>query len=237
MHSPGFIIVPSDLEYFIEYERIDYSRRLELLQYGYIAGRSVPSTADYRQHQVRNGTVREDECGGMYQRIILRNFFSPFEYPPSSCPSPVPPRLPPRSWHGAPLAPLLRTFMVHGSPVVGMEKVSVQTRQLLRTLQDLYIRPDPDLQEQQAQEIATATSALLARTAMPAIRSTSDTNKNHSNTDASAPTLLGAQSAPTYQAPDQRTGMISVQQLLQRSSGSNSASLPTSTHTGARKHG
>jgi hypothetical protein len=200
-----------------------------------VPGRSVPSTADYQQYQVRNGTITEDECGGRYQRIILRNFFSWLEHRPSF-PSPVP-ILPARSWHGAPLAPLLRTFMVHGSPVVGMEKVPVRTRQLLRTLQDLYTRPDPNLQEQQGQGIATTTSALLAQAAMPAIRPTSGADKNHSNTPASAPALLGAQSAPANQAPDQRTAMISVQQLLQRSSGSNSASLPTSTHTGARKHG
>jgi hypothetical protein len=50
--------------------------------------------------------------------------------------------LQPKSWHGSPMAALMRTFLILGSPVLG-GAIKREQRALLRELQDLYLRPDP----------------------------------------------------------------------------------------------
>jgi len=60
------------------------------------------------------------------------------------------PTLPLKSWHGAPMASLRRTFQVYGDPLSGA--ISAEQRELLRNLQDLYMRPTPTRLEDNIEE-------------------------------------------------------------------------------------
>lgn len=80
--------------------------------------------------------VHDKDCGGLYERVVLRpGMLGARRVDPSAFGS--------ASWHGEPLAPLLRTLMISGSPVCGFGIVPQHARAQLRRLQDLYMRLDP----------------------------------------------------------------------------------------------
>ena len=124
---PGFVFFPTDLEYFLEFERKDFERRQQLQEEtGQWPVRAVPRAQDYLHHQahiVGSGTV-----GGLYRRMFLR---------PLAGISAIgeDPRYPPKSWHGCPLASLTRAFHSLGSQA---HLFPPEIRQNLRDLQDLY---------------------------------------------------------------------------------------------------
>ncbi|KAL8870329.1 MAG: hypothetical protein Q9174_003602 [Haloplaca sp. 1 TL-2023] len=124
---PGFVFFPTDVEYFIDFERKDFERRQQIHDVtGQWPTRVVPTAQDYLQHQ--KDIVPLGATGGLYRRMFFRRFAginTPGEDP----------RYPPKSWHGCPLASLSRAFHSLGSQA---HLFPHKVRQDLRDLQDLY---------------------------------------------------------------------------------------------------
>lgn len=137
---PGFIFFPSDLQFFIDFERQDYERRGRWARNGYdTPTRVCPSAGQY-----------ETGRSPLYNRIVLQNYLPRL----GSETSDMTGLLPPRSWHGSPMAALMRAFLILGSPVLA-GAIPQEQRALLRELQDLYLRPSPV--RQSAESSATIT--------------------------------------------------------------------------------
>src|SRR5438034_10450069 len=66
--APGFIFVPTDLQFFISYEQRDQRRRRRATQ---PLPRRYPNSRQYLDHQIRNGDVEAGAVGGLYFRCIL----------------------------------------------------------------------------------------------------------------------------------------------------------------------
>ncbi|OJD17002.1 hypothetical protein AJ78_02891 [Emergomyces pasteurianus Ep9510] len=157
--DPGFFFMPTDLQYFIQFELKDRERRRANMEQGIISTREVPTRDLYRAHQVNQGIIPADSVGGLYLPIFLKHYFHrnrlPFDVLPYFSR--------PRQWHGAPLATFRRAFLVLGSG--RLNALSRQTRLELQQLRDLYflteeedspsmapatiptLRPQPDDQE------------------------------------------------------------------------------------------
>ncbi|KAK5092387.1 hypothetical protein LTR16_007733, partial [Cryomyces antarcticus] len=141
---PGFIFLPTDLQFFIDIEERNFAARKARLQAtGQYQPRLSPSAEQYLVQQIQEGVIPENAIGGLYQRYTLRNYF-PSE-PGVTAPGLdtwIPGRGPegPKHWHGAPMAAINRGLAVLGQLVwknIGEEKG------LLRRLQDLYERELP----------------------------------------------------------------------------------------------
>ncbi|KAL8945466.1 MAG: hypothetical protein Q9211_000017 [Gyalolechia sp. 1 TL-2023] len=98
--NPGWVFFPQDLEFFIEFEKRDYARRLEEQRTkGALPSRQCPSSAAYREHQ--KNIIRAADHGGLYNAVMLYNYQSPdLAYRPG----PSPYLQQPKSWHGDPMA-------------------------------------------------------------------------------------------------------------------------------------
>ncbi|RMJ28812.1 hypothetical protein PHISP_00359 [Aspergillus sp. HF37] len=136
--DPGLIIVPTHLEYFIDFELADRERRE-----GKQEARSVPTAGQYRLYQEqkdREQTGEENKIircatGGMYTPVFLKHYFH------EGLASNVHAMLSyDRPWHGSPLAAFRRAFMALGSGRIGM--IQPQMKVNLQRLRDLYFYKD-----------------------------------------------------------------------------------------------
>ncbi|TKA39991.1 hypothetical protein B0A49_13781, partial [Cryomyces minteri] len=135
MVNPGFIFVPADLEYFIQYEEADQDRRREIgKRTGAVPIRVAPTAESYRDHQIRAEAIDAHACGGTYLRFTLRDYFPKLGQPPF-VPGPGP-FVNPEPWHGAPTAALQRGFRVLGNPL--LRGIPRKIKQSLHTLLALY---------------------------------------------------------------------------------------------------
>lgn len=74
--DPGFLIVPTDLEYFISFEKQDFDKRYQRLRdTGCAMQITCPTKQMYRDHQTRQGLVPAGESGGLYRVIVLRPMY------------------------------------------------------------------------------------------------------------------------------------------------------------------
>jgi hypothetical protein len=127
--DPGFIFVPSDIAYFISFEEEDFERRCHIAGEREPSTRTCPTADMYRDYQASQGVISSDAAGGLYRRIILKDFqplldrsvFSPLQ-----------------SWHGSPMAALRRAFVALGS--IRIDALPTEVRDGLRRLQELYCR-------------------------------------------------------------------------------------------------
>ncbi|KAG5291647.1 pyruvate dehydrogenase kinase [Histoplasma ohiense] len=130
--DPGFLFIPTDLQYFIQFELKDRERRRADMEQGVISKREIPTRDIYRAHQVKQGIISADSVGGLYLPIFLKHYFHcnqlPFDVLPYFSR--------PKQWHGAPLATFRRAFPVLGS--ARLNALSRQTRLELQQLRDLY---------------------------------------------------------------------------------------------------
>lgn len=137
INRPGFLFIPSDLQYFIDYERMDFDRRTIIATTTTsIPPRSCPTPKMYFEHQLLSGDIQQGACGGKYVRYTLRDYF-----PKLGQNDWIPGRGPfqdAEPWHGAPSAALRRAFQVLGDPLV--HGIPEEDRQKLRELQDLYMK-------------------------------------------------------------------------------------------------
>ena len=125
--NPGFVFAPSDIHYFIDFERRDQRRRKRWArQKGEVPQRLCPTAAQYRSHQIKVGIIDEQTKGGLYARYMLRTYLTPGTGP---FPGPV-------AWCGAPSAALRRAFIPLGGALRRMYPQNVKSS--LVELQDLY---------------------------------------------------------------------------------------------------
>jgi hypothetical protein len=135
VYNPSFFFLPTDLDYFLNYERQDRKRRRKLgRRTGTIPARMCPTAQTYQDHQRHQG-VEGAGVGGLYTRIVVKDFLP--QYPGRA---PFQPGLSEygatKSWTGSPMASLqravlmLRKLNLHGIPR--------EIRDALRQLQDVY---------------------------------------------------------------------------------------------------
>ncbi len=115
INYPGLLFLPTDLSFFIEYEKRDFDERSRIaaLQ-GVIRLRQTPTAQEYHDHLQQRDAISEDELGGLYYRYTLRDYF-PIHMDTSFVPGLGPYTLP-GLWHGAPMAALSSAFSVGTVP-------------------------------------------------------------------------------------------------------------------------
>lgn len=155
---PGRTFFPTDLGYFLDFERQDFERRQRQFEFtGDWPTRVVPTAQDYLQHQAN--ILPPDASGGLYRRMFLAGNVHVLGEDP---------KFPPKSWYGCPLAALSRAFHSLGSQSHLFPR---DIRQRLRDLQDLYGTND-----QLAGAVPNTQALPLEAAALQGHASTSDTN-------------------------------------------------------------
>ena len=136
---PGLVFFPADLQFFIDFENKDFKRRKDESTQSEWPARTCANAEDYFRHQLSEGVVTEDACGGLYRRCNLRNYSETDMAPSFQLGSNT---LPPKEWHGCPMASIARVFHSLGARGFVIE---TEYKTLLRELQDLYGEHDSEL--------------------------------------------------------------------------------------------
>lgn len=153
LSDPGFVFVPSQLLFFIEFEISDYERRIRESQQGFQSSRICPSAREYCEYQKQNNLIPESSNGGLYQIIYLWNANellatnNGVQF---------------KSWHGEPMAAIRRGIQATGT--MRVEKFPKDVLSDLRVLQSLYSRPDPQVQ---SPDIAVRLSPVMTMNNLP----------------------------------------------------------------------
>lgn len=135
--SPGWVFIPTDLQYFLDFERRDYKRRREMVgSTGAYVIRVSPSPGQYLQHQRKK--VEEHAHGGLYACYVLRHYVGRIPGMVQMQPG-LSPYTEPKPWHGDPMAALSKSFKA-----VGMTPLAFPTevRDKLMELSILYSTND-----------------------------------------------------------------------------------------------
>ncbi|KKZ66454.1 hypothetical protein EMCG_07819 [[Emmonsia] crescens] len=138
MADPGFVLLPSDLQYFIDVELDERQARKLALKNGKDVHRKVPTAEEYKIHQSNNGKVSADASGGLYRPIFLKNYLLGGRLPSHILDT----LSTPKQWHGAPVATLRRGILVLGGARV--QSLDAETRSQLELLRDLYFLDDEE---------------------------------------------------------------------------------------------
>lgn len=108
LSCPGWVFIPTDIQYFLDFERRDYKRRREVVDStGASTVRVSPSPGQYLQHQRKE--VEEDAHGGLYACYILRHYMGRIPGLAQVQPG-LSPYTEPKPWHGDPMAALWKAF-------------------------------------------------------------------------------------------------------------------------------
>ena len=144
--SPGWVFIPTDLQYFLDFERQDYKRRREIPELTDAHTiRVSPSPSQYLQHQRKE--MQEDAYGGLYTCYVLRHYMGRMPRLAELQPG-LSPYTEPKAWHGDPMAALSKAFKAVGmTPLafpVGVRDKLMQLSILYGTNdQILKVRPRP----------------------------------------------------------------------------------------------
>ena len=135
VYNPSFFFLPTDLNYFLNYERQDRKRRRKLgRRTGTIPARICPTAQTYQDHQKKQG-VEGAGLGGLYTRIVIDDFLP--QYPGRA---PFQPGFSEygatRSWTGSPMASLQRAVLMLRKLI--LRGIPREIRDALRQLQDAY---------------------------------------------------------------------------------------------------
>ena len=110
--SPGWVFIPTGIQYFLDFERRDYKRRRGIHELsGAYAVRVSPSPGQYLQHQRQD--VEEDSQGGLYACYVLRHYMGRIPGIAELQPG-LSPYTKPKPWHGDPMAALSKAFKALG---------------------------------------------------------------------------------------------------------------------------
>ncbi|KAL9008163.1 MAG: hypothetical protein Q9173_006684 [Seirophora scorigena] len=127
---PGWVFLPADLQYFVDFENEDFERRQQHHNdTGEWPVRAVPLPQNYRQHQA--DLIPQGAVGGLYRKLFFHSRFRINGEDRSGESAEYPPKV----WLGDPLAALNRAFNSLGSQA---HLFPVEIKQQLRDLQDLY---------------------------------------------------------------------------------------------------
>ncbi|EPS30959.1 hypothetical protein PDE_05913 [Penicillium oxalicum 114-2] len=132
---PGLVFFPADLEFFIEFEKADQSRRKEAAQTGAHIGRRSPSAAEYKIHQMEQGLVGPHSIGGLYRTVMLAPFHSR-DLARQIGSSILETRTKVKEWHGEPMYTLRRAFQLLGN--IQNRLLAPEIKKQLQELMELY---------------------------------------------------------------------------------------------------
>jgi hypothetical protein len=112
--DPGLLFIPTDLDWFINFEERDQKRRTELMENTQAPppARVPPAPEVYHAYQMQEGLVAEEEIGGLYNCYILRDYLPRFR--PDSAVGLSLFFQTPRAWHGSPTAAIVRATSLIG---------------------------------------------------------------------------------------------------------------------------
>ncbi|KIV89118.1 hypothetical protein PV10_08718 [Exophiala mesophila] len=153
INNPGLIFIPTDLEYFIDFELKDYHNRLDVAsRLSHVPPRIVPTPQMYADFLRGRQILSPEAKGGSYWRYTLRDFF-PVNADKSFIPG-LGPFKEPGLWCGAPMAALRRAFQVISDPTV--EGIPEDQLEQLWQLRKLYARriPCADTHESHTSDVA-----------------------------------------------------------------------------------
>lgn len=133
-HDSRFIIIPDDLEFFFDWEYRDMTRRQLLIEsykpFQFVT-RVPPTAEDYKTSQIEKGVIGMSHVGGYYRKFLTSDILHDM-HPALSLGQ----RFAPCTWHGDPMAVLLRARQSLGSaPGVFVPSV---IRRRIRKLFRLY---------------------------------------------------------------------------------------------------
>lgn len=129
-HDPGFVFIPADLQYFIDFELKDSEKRKLAAREGNILIRQVPTSIMYRDHLLKQGIISDGATSGLYQPIFLKSYLLGGRFPPEDFGFTEP-----KHWHGAPLATLRRGILALGSArICWIDRRTVTQLEMLRNL-------------------------------------------------------------------------------------------------------
>lgn len=132
--DPGLVLLPEDLNYFIQFELNDREKKDR-------QSRTVPTAADYKEYQISQGKVSAKDIGGLYRPVFLKDYALGGQLTDDH----VEMLSEPRPWYGDPIGAICRSILVLGGPrECVLEK---ETRVQLETLKHLYFF-DHGLREQ-----------------------------------------------------------------------------------------
>ncbi|KAL8933549.1 MAG: hypothetical protein Q9216_006318 [Gyalolechia sp. 2 TL-2023] len=127
---PGWVFLPTDLQYFVDFEKQDFERREKHYnESGKWPVRLVPSARDYSQHQA--DLLPQEDIGGIYRRLFFHSRSSTDRVGLRGEST----EFPLKQWHGCPLAAIHRTFHSLGSQ---SHLFPEDIKHQLRELKDLY---------------------------------------------------------------------------------------------------
>ena len=98
--------------------------------------RTCPTAAEYLEAQKENERVGKEAKCGLYERYYLVDYHNHLESKDDWS-------LPPKQWHGSPMAAIIRTFQLLGVHVLFQQKIPEQQLLNLQELQGFYRRPNP----------------------------------------------------------------------------------------------
>ncbi|KAM3074483.1 hypothetical protein ACMFMG_002713 [Clarireedia jacksonii] len=134
-YNPSFFFLPTDLDYFLNYERQDQKRRRKLgRRTGTIPVRMCPTAQTYQDHQIHQG-IEGAELGGLYTRIVINDFLPQYNGRAAFQPGPSEYGAT-KSWTGSPMASLQRAVLMLGK--LNLHGIPRNIRDALRQLQDAY---------------------------------------------------------------------------------------------------
>ncbi|EQL36862.1 hypothetical protein BDFG_01811 [Blastomyces dermatitidis ATCC 26199] len=138
--DPGFVLLPVDLQYFIDVELDDIQEKKLALKNGKDVDvhRRVPTVVEYKAHQHNDGKVPANASGGLYRPNFLQNYLVDGRLPSNVLNT----LSTPKQWHGAPVATLRRGILVLGGGRV--QSLDAETRSQLELLQNLYFLNDEE---------------------------------------------------------------------------------------------
>ena len=138
--DPGYVFFPADIQYFIDFERQDRARREQIATDTGVpissVSRQVPTSADYKQHEIESDLISPAAIGGRYSRVFLKQYLHSGRIPGIEKAFSTA-----KEWHGAPLASIRRAFAALSSPRFFMI-VDTKTHHLLEELRQLYFSDD-----------------------------------------------------------------------------------------------
>ncbi|KAK5140392.1 hypothetical protein LTR04_003020, partial [Oleoguttula sp. CCFEE 6159] len=143
--SPGFVFVPSNINFFIQWEQKDQTRRRAARRdFGHRTTRICPRPDSYAQQCASTE-------GGVYRRFTVRDYFPKLRT--HSRPG-IGELVDEARWHGDPMATLRRTFLALGNMAIGgiPRDVKAQLRQLQALYEDDDAEDDEELDQSVEQE-------------------------------------------------------------------------------------
>jgi hypothetical protein len=135
--DPGFSFIPTDLQYFIQFELKDRDRRRTAVEKGEISKRQVPTAEMYRAHQLMEGKISNNAIGGQYTPVFLKRYLL------TNLPFDISSQLSfPKEWHGSPIAAIRRAIPILGS--ARLKAIGKKTRLELEQLRNMHFLDDDD---------------------------------------------------------------------------------------------